>query len=64
MLKRWYMSIFIVTENTTDVLHWADNKTVGFKDIATLFSKNNPRILVEKIIMNMTLTDREANVNI
>ena len=59
------MSIFILTENTTDVLHLGkSNKTVGFKDNVILFSKNNPRILGEKIIMNMTLTEGEANVRI
>lgn len=40
MLKLWYMSIFILIENTTDVLHLGvSNKTVGFKDIAIFIAK-------------------------
>lgn len=59
------MSVFILTENSTDILHLGkSNKTVGFNGNAILLSTKNPRILVKKIIMNMSLTERKANLGI
>lgn len=59
------MSLFIFIENTKGVLHLDNsNKTGIFKDTAILLSKNNPRMLVEKMIMNMILKGGETNLKI